>query len=145
MLPVRLRRRGGWPQPFSEIERLFDRALGPWWSEGETPRTLTGAYPVDIREEDGRLVVDAEMPGLDKNEIDVSIEEGVLHITAERKAEEPKGTTHLNERRFTRVERSFSLPGDIDESEIKAKLESGVLHLEMPRPEPPKPKQVEIE
>lgn len=65
-------------------------------------------------------------------------------IAAERKSEEPKGTKHLSERRYTRVERSFTLPSDVDESQIDAKLEKGVLHLEMPKTEQAKRKRIEV-
>jgi len=145
MLPVSLRRRRGLTEPTSEMERLFDRFLRPWWSETPAEESsLTGAYPVDIREEDGRLLVDAEMPGFTRDDIDVTIDHGVLRITAERTPEETKGTPHLRERRFTRVERAFTLPTDVDDSQVEAKLQDGVLHLEMPQTEASKPKQIEI-
>ncbi len=145
MLPVSLRRRRGLSEPLSDVERLFDRFLRPWGTETPTEAAdLTGAYPVDIHEEDGRLVVDAEMPGFNRDEIDVTIDNGVLRITAERTPEETKGTSHLRERRFTRVERTFTLPTDVDEAQVQARLDNGVLHLELPQSETSKPKQIEI-
>ena len=58
-------------------ERFFDRFFRPWWPEfGDD---LTGAYPVDIREEDNKIIVDAELPGFNRDEIEVSIAHGVLH------------------------------------------------------------------
>jgi len=124
---------------------LFDRLVrdfepAPPIAEGD----FTGAYPVDIREDDGRLIVDAEMPGFKRDEVDVSIDNGVLTITAERTPHETKGTKHLTERRYTRVERSFTLPATVDESEVRAKLDDGVLHLELPQTEDNKPKRIEI-
>lgn len=145
MLPMLLRRRRGWTEPFTEMERVFGDLARPWWGRPESgEEARTGAYPVDIREEDGRLIVDAEMPGFSRDEIDVNLEGDVLRITAERKAEEGEGTSHLKERRFTRVERAFTLPAPVEEAEVQAKLDSGVLHLEMPMTKEKAAKQIEI-
>lgn len=128
------------------MERLFDRRFRDWDPdtfplEGD----LTGAYPVDIREEEGELIVDAEMPGFKRDEIDVSIDHGVLTITADRTPAETKGTKHLTERSCTHVERSFSLPAAVDESKVQAKLDDGVLHLELPQTEESKPTRIEVQ
>ncbi len=143
MLPALRRRRRGWEEPYAPMEQFIDRFFAPWVPEA-AEGDLTGAYPVDIREEDGKVVVDAEMPGFRKDEIDVNLDKGVLRISAERKPEEKKGKSHLEERRYTRVERAFTLPSQVDESKVDAKLEDGVLHLEMPETEESKPKQIEV-
>jgi len=124
MLPVAIRRRRGWDDPTSPMERLFRLYRN--------------------REEDGKLVVDAEMPGFRREEVDVNIDKGVLTITAERKPAEVKGTRHLTERCYTRVERSFTLPDPVDESKVNAKLDDGVLHLELPQTEESKPRRIEV-
>lgn len=91
---------------------------------------LTAAYPVDIREEDDTLRVDAELPGFKKDQVQVTLDQGVLRIVAERKEKEKiKGQRHLHERRYTRIERCFTLPTPVDESKVDAKLDDGVLHL----------------
>lgn len=143
MLPTLLRRRRE-PASYTSPAEWMERYFRPWWPETFAEGELTGAYPVDIREEDSKLIVDAEMPGFKNNEIDVSIDNGVLNITAERKPEEHAGATHLSERRYTRVQRSFTLPTAVDESKVEAKLEEGVLHLELPETEESKPKQIQI-
>ena len=122
----------------------MDRFMSPWWWETPAEEELTGAYPVDIREEDGKLVVDAEMPGFKRDEIDVSVENGVLRIQAERKPEETEGTEHLKERRYTRVERAFTLPAEVDDSDVDAKLQEGVLHLELPKSKESQPRRIEV-
>lgn len=122
----------------------MDRFFGPGWPELPAEEEVTGAYPVDIREEDGKLVVDAEMPGFKRDEIAVNIENGVLRISAEREPAEKKGKSHLSERRYTRVERAFTLPAPVDESQVEAKLDEGVLRLEMPETEESKPKRIEV-
>jgi len=148
MLPT-LRRRTSIDRPidffrdfdtmFPDVGRLFSE-----WASDEANGGLTGAYPVDIREEDGTLYVDAEMPGFSKDEIDVSLENGILSLTAERKEEEKKGKKHLHERRYQRVERRFNLPVDVDESNVKANFKDGVLHLEMPKSKEAQPKRITV-
>jgi HSP20 family protein len=121
--PRSLSRRSESADVFEQMmQRLFD----------EFPTETTGAgYPVDIRQEDGHLIVDAEMPGFKSDEIDVSVADDMLTIRAERSAEEPKGRSHLQERHFTRVQRSFRLPSAVDPDSVDAKLKDGVLHLDM--------------
>ncbi|MFW6107169.1 MAG: Hsp20/alpha crystallin family protein [bacterium] len=125
--------------------RHFDRFLRPTWAptvpeEGE----LTGAYPADIYETDDQVVVEAEMPGFARDEIDVNLDQGVLSITAERKSPERQGTKHLSERRYTRVERAFSLPTAVDEDNVQATLEDGVLRIELPKTAETKRRKIEI-
>jgi len=116
--------------PFDNLERLMQRMFEEW------PTEFAGeGYPVDISEEDDHLVVDAEMPGFKKEEIDVSIENDVLSIHAERTAEPSKGRPYLQERQLTRVERRFRLPCTVDPESVDAKLEGGVLHMEMKKSE----------
>lgn len=145
MLPISIRRRGSEMEPQltrRDFDRLFDRFFtrGPWEDLGE----ITGQYPVDISEDDNSLYVEAELPGFKREEIDVTLEQGVLRISAERKAQEAKGQRHLTERQFTRVERSFTLPTAVDESKIEAHLEGGVLHLTLPKTAEVKPRKIEV-
>ncbi|MFP4105944.1 MAG: Hsp20/alpha crystallin family protein, partial [Phycisphaerae bacterium] len=140
MLPLALRRQRE-RENLTPMERMFEQFFGPVSAEGQA--SMTGNYPVDIREEDDKIIVDAELPGFKAEEVDVNIDNGVLSISAERKLEETQGKSHLNERRYTRVERSFSLPCEIQESEIKARLNDGILHLELPEAEQSKPRKIE--
>jgi HSP20 family protein len=111
----------------TEFDRLFDELATTLPAEA----TNTGDYPVDIWEDENNIHVEAEMPGFRKDEIDVSLEHDRLSITAERKPEEVKGTSHLRERRYTRVQRQFTLPDTVDESNVDATFEDGVLKLTM--------------
>jgi HSP20 family protein len=143
MLPVSVRRGERWLEP-----TWFDRELGRmfrrFWGEELPSGDLTGAYPVDIEEDDEAVTVEAELPGFKPEEVDVSLDDGRLNITAERKPEEKKGKTHLSERRFVRVERSFTLPTAVDQEKAEAKLEGGVLHLRLPKAEESKPRRVPL-
>ncbi|MEM1209199.1 MAG: Hsp20/alpha crystallin family protein [Planctomycetota bacterium] len=111
-----------------------------------TNQPATATYPVDVREEDGRFIVEAEVPGYTKDQIGVSLENGVLAITAERAvAEMPKGhQRHLHERRFTRVSRKFTLPRSVDPNAIEATLEHGVLTLTIAKREEVKARKIEV-
>ncbi len=141
MLPV-IRRAVGSLEPTRWFDHDLDRFLNGFW-EG-TDRSVTGVYPVDIREDDESIYVDAEVPGFAKDEMSVSIEKGILNITAERKAQETKGTQHLSERRYSRVRRSFTLSTAVDESQSLAKLDNGVLHLTLPKVAEAKPQKIEV-
>jgi len=145
MLPA-LRRRTAptvWEEPFEDLRRDMERFFGGWPSL-LAAEDLTGAYPVDIREDDDKVYVDAELPGFKKDEIDVSLENGLLRIAAERKPEETKGKQHLQERRYTRVLRRFTMPCDVDQSDVKAKFDNGVLHLEMKKTGEAKQRRIKI-
>jgi HSP20 family protein len=115
-----------------DLDQMFDDVFG-WRPEATWPTfEETAIYPVDIREENGRVFVDAEMPGFDKSEVEVTVDQGMLNITAEHKEEKQekeKGKMHLRERRYRRIERSFKLPVAVDESKVDANLKDGVLHL----------------
>jgi len=125
--------------PFDTFERMMQRMFEdlPVEAAGE-------GYPVDIREEDGHLIVDAEMPGFNRDEINISVADDMLSIEAERSAESPKGRPHLQERRFTRVQRSFRLPSAVDPESVEAKLDNGVLHIDMKETESERIRKIEV-
>ncbi len=133
-----------------EMESVFDRALTPWGGNGSEMEELTAAYPVDIREDDDTIHVDAELPGFKKNQVQVTLDQGVLRIVAERKdkekskKEEVKGQRHLHERRYTRIERCFTLPTPVAESKVDANLDDGVLHLTLRKTKEARPSKIAI-
>jgi HSP20 family protein len=144
MLPMTTRRQGRY-DPLDLLGREFDRAMSRWFDGGAAAEGgLVGMYPVDIREDNDHIYVDAELPGFKRDEINVTLENGVLHIAAERKEEQKKGEAHLEERRFTRVARSFTLPNSVDENKVDAKYQDGVLRLTLNKREEVKPRKVEI-
>jgi len=91
---------------------------------------------VDVKEQDKAFVIHAEMPGIKKEDIHVTVDGPVVSISAERKEEkeEKQGERVLrSERYFGKVSRSFNLGQDIDEAAAKAKFENGVLELTLPK------------
>ena len=128
----------------SEMERLFDSFMGRGW--GRMPAVFRGEQQdngmvmptMDIKETDKELVVEAELPGLEDKDVNVTLREGVLTIKGEKKSEreEKEQDYHLTERSYGRFERSFRLPDTIDEDNIAAHFDKGVLKVTMPkRPE----------
>ncbi len=142
MLPTR-NVRSTWADPFELLHRDFDRMLSRHFADGE--EAPTASYPVNIQEDENHIYVEAELPGFKRDEVNVTLENGVLSIIAERKAEPVQGKQqHLNERRYTRVARSFTLPNIVDESDVDAKLEEGVLTLALNKREEVKPRRIEV-
>lgn len=105
-----------------------------------------GGMALDISERDGRLVVRADLPGFDRDQIDVQIHKGVLTIRGERATEtESKDEKYYRrERRFGAVARSIALPGNITDEHVDASFENGVLTLTITQPEVARPKKVAI-
>jgi HSP20 family protein len=104
-------------------------------------------YGVDIREDADKIYVEAELPGFKKEEVDVTLENSTLTISAERRAEsaqEKSGEWLLNERRYARFLRSFTLPPTVDESSVQAKLNDGILTITITKREESKPKKVRV-
>lgn len=116
----------------------------------EAQETLTAANfipAVDIYEDDQKLVLKLEVPGVRQEDLDVRLENQTLTVKGERKFEneEKQENFHRIERRFGTFARSFTLPVTVDTSSIAAKYEHGVLAIQLAKKEAAKPKQVKIE
>lgn len=105
-------------------------------------------FPVDVRETVEGFVVEAELPGFTKEQLDITLENGMLTLSAERKVEEEAQKEgegyHLRERRYSKFERSFKLPQTIDESSVDAKLENGVLTVKIAKRPETKPRKITV-
>lgn len=131
----------------SEMDRLFDETFGRF------PRTTSRAEwtpAVDITTENGDMVIRAELPGVKREDVDVTFHNGVLTISGERKEEEErKGAGYLvRESRYGSFRRSIMLPEGVDESKIAASFEDGVLELKVQggaSEVEEQPKKIEIE
>ena len=101
---------------------------------------------VDISEDDQEYLIKAELPGLEKDQVKVTVENGILLIAGERKSEheEKNRKYHRVERSYGSFLRSFSLPDDADGTKIKADFKNGVLKVHLPKSEAAKPKSIEI-
>jgi HSP20 family protein len=118
-----------------EIDRVFqDFGRGGMPMLGEFGRNAT-AMKVNISEQDGALEVTAEMPGCAPEDIDVQLKDGVLTIKGEKKVEkdEQQKDYHVMERSFGMVERSFTLPAEVDAAKVEAAFDNGVLKVTLPK------------
>jgi HSP20 family protein len=98
--------------------------------------------------EDGDLLVRAELPGVKREDVEVTLHERVLTISGERRAEEPREGSgyYVMERRHGSFRRSIALPHDVEEGEISARFEAGVLEVRVPGGAPERvPKRIQIE
>ena len=131
-----------WDTPF-DLLRDMDRAFNG--RVGMDNDDLTAKYPVDIHEDEDGLTVSAELPGFKKEQVDISIDNGVLTIAAQRDStKQEESSTHLHERRFTRVRRQFTLPTSVDTTDVDAGLADGVLTLRLKKREEVKPRKIEV-
>ena len=119
------------------LDDVFDHAFG--WTAGS-------GFSVDVHQEGDDLIVEADLPGIRKDDLEISVEQNTLTIAAEYKSEsdEKKGDYHLRERRQGRYSRSFRLPKTADGEHVTAELAHGVLTLRIPTREEAKPRKIEV-
>jgi len=117
----------------SEVDRLFNEMLGGLGRRRreEGQQLAAWAPAVDVLTKDDDLVVRAELPGLKHDDVDITLQNGVLTISGEHKLqEEHEGANyHVRERRYGSFRRSMSLPEGTDESKVHARFEDGVLEV----------------
>jgi HSP20 family protein len=133
--------------PFDEMTTLRNRMDRLWNRFTTEEPVLANWAPVsDVFETKDAIVIKAELPGIDEKEIDVEIENGVLMIQGERKAEkeiEEKGYRRV-ERTFGSFFRSFALPPYVDAEKITAIFNNGILEVRLPKTEAAKPRTVKV-
>ena len=120
-----------------EIAREFSRGVG---FDGNTliPNT-------DMYEEKGKLVVKTELPGINEKDLEVTLEENMLTIKAEKKEEVAEDATHhARERYYGKYVRSISLPFHVDGDKVSATFENGILELRLPKAEELTAKRIEV-
>jgi len=140
--------------PFKELDNLHQQlsaAFGraPWRrkdSDQETLPLATWAPLVDITEDDNEYLIKAELPEVRKEDVRVSVENGVLSISGERKIEKDEKTTrfHRVERSYGSFVRSFTLPEGTDGAKVKAEFKDGLLKVHLPKSEQAKPRSIEV-
>jgi Molecular chaperone (small heat shock protein) len=126
--------------PFSEIEKLFDRMNREFEEIGTQmqPALGRGDFRVDIYETTDTLEVLADLPGFSQDDITVTVQDNVLQITGERtnKTELDDARQHRRERRRHSVSRKLHLPADVDGTEAEANCHDGVLSVKLPKQSP---------
>lgn len=150
-LPTRVARAIATVDPLDVVSREFGNAMGRLFNR-DVFGDGTGVfapYAVDVREDTDHIYVEAELPGFSKDEVDLTLENATLTITAERHQEKTeggdgKGEYLLKERRHTRFSRSFTLPPTVDESKVDAKLTDGILRITLNKREETKPRKINV-
>jgi HSP20 family protein len=129
----------------SEFDRFIREAFSPVTGEGEVS-TRTWAPPVDIYEDGDNLVLKAELPGVNPDDVEIRVEDNTLYLKGERKFEKEvkEQSYHRVERSYGTFTRTFSLPNSIDADKVTANYKDGVLTLTMPKKEEAKPKTIKI-
>jgi HSP20 family protein len=136
-----------------ELAAMQDRMNRIWgnvYDRGHDDVTSRGAWtpPVDIYETDGRdIVLKAELPGLTREQIEVTVENNVLTIRGERRPEEgiAQDKYHRMERVAGAFSRSFTLPNTLDAGRVRADYRDGVLTVAVPVREETRPRQIQVE
>ncbi|MCG8590091.1 MAG: Hsp20/alpha crystallin family protein [Proteobacteria bacterium] len=132
--------------PLTEFERLVRRPFGAGNLESLWGTGRGFAPAVDVSENDERYTITAELPGTKKADVSVELHDGILTIRGEKRSErEEQGEYRRHvERSFGTFSRSFSLPTKIDENDVKARFDEGVLTVEIKKAQDAKPRTVAI-
>ena len=138
---------------FRELEEVSNRLNRFFWrpqaqaESGQEMLALADWTPsVDISETDAAYLVKAEIPGVKKEDVKVTVQDGMLTIQGERRQEkEEKGKKfHRVERSYGCFTRSFRVPGDADENSVKAEFKDGMLNVTLNKSRKAKPKSIEV-
>ena len=132
-----------------DMDRVFDELLGRQAMRWEGSEEGVRLPPVDVSETDDEIIVRAEMPGIEKDKIDIEVLPESLSISAEmsREQTEEKATHHYRERVWGRFERTLGLPAEVVSDEAKATFRDGVLEIRLQKSakaKAPTPKRVEV-
>lgn len=138
-------------EPFREMRRMHDM-LDRVMDEGISGPMTDGNYfeglaPIDVYQTDDDVVIEAAMPGVKPEDIDVSVTGDTLTLRGEvREEKEAKGERdyHVRERRYRRFARSLTLPSTVDSENAEATMSNGILTLRIPKAEAARPKQIEV-
>ena len=141
---IRSGERRSW-DPFGDIDTLFNTLMRPVYGAPERGNALVPA--VDITETDHAYLVRAELPGVRKEDLQITINDGVLTINAETRQqseEKANGRVIRQERRYGKFVRSMHLGNDVDEGKVSADYKDGVLALTLPKTEEVQPRRIEV-
>lgn len=128
------------------MDRLFGDALGRSWGGEEGLATGAWIPPVDVFETPESIILKADLPDINKDDVDISIENNTLTIKGERNSEKESKEKNFYrmERSYGTFSRSFTLPPVVAAEKAEASFENGVLTLTLPKREESKPKQIKV-
>src|SRR5438552_14309353 len=126
-----------------QFNRLFNEAFSRL--AGAEPSSRGWAPVVDIREADHHLVLTAELPGVNPNDVEIRVENSTLYLKGERKLEASEQSYHQIERAYGPFSRAFTLPDSVDPNNVVAEFKDGVLTITLPKREGAKSRNVKIQ
>lgn len=148
---IRIRRPESWVSPLDrltnlrdEINRLFDAPFGEFGRESEV---FTGWSPaLDVYEDKDTIMVKVELPGMKKEQIELSLHDNTLTISGERKTERAENSDNASrsERFLGRFQRTVTLPKPVDPNKVNARYKDGILTVTLSKTEESKPRQIEV-
>jgi len=130
----------------NEMNRLFRRRLSGASAPEEALTTSQFAPPVDVYEDEGKLTIKMDVPGIDAKDLDIRVDGNLLTITGERKFEsdEKKENFRRVEREYGFFSRSFTLPASADTDNISADFENGMLRIDIAKRADSRAKQIKV-
>jgi HSP20 family protein len=136
-------------EPISEFEQLQNQ-MGQLLESvlstpGEGGSTATLLPLVDIEETDDAWIIEAELPGVDKDDVNVQLQDSELEITGDIKERERTGILRRRTRRTGRFEFRVTLPGQTDPAKVQANVRNGVLTVRIPKPEPASSRKIDVQ
>ena len=137
-------------EDFRSMRRLMDRFMGggmPMAYSGDDLGGLEEPLPVDVFEKGDEVIVKAALPGVNPDDVDIRVADGILHIRAESRDEQDvdEGDFHRREYRYGRFSRSFRLPPNLDTTKAEAQYDNGMLRLRFPKTEAAGERSIKIE
>jgi HSP20 family protein len=141
-------------EPFRDVDDMFERVFADTmrrWprTSNDERRVYDWAPAADVSETDGEYIIKAELPEVRKDDLNITVQEGVLTLAGERKEEkrEDNEKVHRIERFHGSFSRRFTLPDDADEQGIKAESKDGVLVIHIPKQKVahPQPRQIQVQ
>jgi HSP20 family protein len=133
-----------------EMNTLFNRAYGERGQQGEGsggPQARAWAPALDISEEKDAYLVSVELPGVKPDQIEITLEDGLLTLSGEREwhAKSSEQQFHRVERRYGMFRRAITLPNQVKADAIEAHFEDGVLNVRVPKAEEARPKKIQVQ
>ena len=135
--------------PFTGVTRwseTLDQFFNDFWGERAPAATALLSPAIDVSEDEAKLVVSAELPGLERKDVDLSVKDGVLMLRGEKAISEEarESRYHRMERRYGSFYRALALPDTVDTGKIDARFKDGVLTVTLPKRPETKPQAVAI-
>lgn len=128
----------------SRLNRIFGLSQARAEPGKKRPAVTAWEPPVDISESDTAYLVKAEIPGVKKEDVRVTIEDGMLTLQGERKMEKQSNKFHRVERCYGSFMRSFLVPDDADGGNVNAEFKDGMLNITLAKTEKAKPRQIKV-